>query len=673
MNRGSTICTQALREAKGDDQAIAIYGNAAAYCHWGKDDYRGALIAADQALTSAIAIGDNTREAQLLTLIIAILYDIGDLGSADAALRHAQRAARKPGADPTTVLFYRGLLRAARGELKSGEVAYRRFLRDAPATHASRRAAHLNLVELLVQQDKLQQAKLALTAANAALPADERSDGNLPVAHLLFRAEIAQAAGHAGLALKDLDEALRHNPSEDWRQQLLSNRGFVLESLGRTQDAIRAFVSAIQVVESQRKRLGNGELKYWLLKKRRTPYEGLFSLHANQGNILAALTTAEKAKARAFLDAFITAQQTNATKTLDVEAAAARADLARQLIPQLSAAPTALAQPIADTLRRLQGRSTVLYFVARDELWLFSKHNGHQQLIKIARNVEHIKALLEEFLVDPERRDIRRELGALLLPKTALPPAGKDLMVVPDPLLADLPFAALEVDGRPLIARHAIRYSPSLSAWSTLLKRERSTPTTEAIILGDPLGDLLAAREEARAVARRLGVQATTGKAATMAALRNAHAVNILHITSHSGVDQRGAWLQLADGRVGADKVLAWKLAPRIVVLASCTSAQGHGPGLFGSLAGAFLAAGSENVLASLWSIDDKAAARFVQRFYIARGDRRPAQALAEAQLASIAAGDPVALWSSFVLFGDRPRPLDIAQPIPAQPIGDKE
>lgn len=77
---------------------------------------------------------------------------------------------------------------------------------------------------------------------------------------------------------------------------------------------------------------------------------------------------------------------------------------------------------------------------------------------------------------------------------------------------------------------------------------------------------------------------------------------------------------------------------------------------MWGSLGAAFLAAGSEAVLASLWSVEDELARAFVSRFYSEGGATNSAAALARTQRAFIAAGSPPSSWGPFVHFGsDQP------------------
>jgi CHAT domain-containing protein len=67
------------------------------------------------------------------------------------------------------------------------------------------------------------------------------------------------------------------------------------------------------------------------------------------------------------------------------------------------------------------------------------------------------------------------------------------------------------------------------------------------------------------------------------------------------------------------------------------------------SVAHGFLSAGAASVIATLWPIDDAAAARFFPRVHrrLARGVP-PAEALRAAQLESMQRGDvPASLWAA--------------------------
>jgi len=118
-----------------------------------------------------------------------------------------------------------------------------------------------------------------------------------------------------------------------------------------------------------------------------------------------------------------------------------------------------------------------------------------------------------------------------------------------------------------------------------------------------------------------------------------------------TGADGRPWWLLSAD-------IAAVSLDVPLAVLSGCSSAGGQalsGEGVLG-LTGAFLAAGSRAVVASLWDVDDGATSLLMERFYreLAAG-RTVAGALAAAR--GSLAGDPATAapcyWAGFVVVGD--------------------
>jgi tetratricopeptide (TPR) repeat protein len=141
----------------------------------------------------------------------------------------------------------------------------------------------------------------------------------------------------------------------------------------------------------------------------------------------------------------------------------------------------------------------------------------------------------------------------------------------------------------------------------------------------------------------------------------------VLHIPAHAeAFDQRPWNSRIALGRAD-DGVSCWLLSADIArlpldvdlaVLSGCSSAGGRvlsGEGVLG-LTGAFLAAGSHAVVASLWDVDDAATAALMRRFYreLAAG-RTVAGALAAARqdLACAPATVAPCYWAGFVVVGD--------------------
>jgi hypothetical protein len=352
----------------------------------------------------------------------------------------------------------------------------------------------------------------------------------------------------------------------------------------------------------------------------------------------------ERATARSFLDAFI---QATSNRPMVAVAAADRAEALKDLLPALSQSPAVAPRPLGEVLGALGDRQALVFFEAEGRFWRIGVVRSHIRIEPLAASAEEIGRRVDDFLARPDDRQPAEDLGRLLLPMGSLPARGEPVFLVPDGVLGQIPFAALRPTDHPLVEDHPVVYLPSLSALSAARPAGSAGPS---VVLGDPRGDLPAAAREAREVAALLRTVPRTGKDAAREILEQAAGASVLHLATHTGIGPRGPWLALADGEVGSGFLLARRIRPRLVTLATCASAARRGRGLWGSLAASFLAAGSRAVLASLWSVEDEAARRFVLRFYAEGGMRDPAPALARAQRAAIAAGEPPSAWAPFVL-----------------------
>lgn len=142
---------------------------------------------------------------------------------------------------------------------------------------------------------------------------------------------------------------------------------------------------------------------------------------------------------------------------------------------------------------------------------------------------------------------------------------------------------------------------------------------------------------------------------ATHALLNNSHPE--LSGIVLSLVDQKG---KPQDGFLRLHDIYNLKLPADLVVLSACQSGLGReirGEGMIGLTRG-FMYAGSPRVIASLWKIDDRAAADFMKRFYGAMlGERRmhPATALRAAQIEMWQTGNwsSPSYWAAFTLQGE--------------------
>jgi CHAT domain-containing protein/tetratricopeptide (TPR) repeat protein len=84
-------------------------------------------------------------------------------------------------------------------------------------------------------------------------------------------------------------------------------------------------------------------------------------------------------------------------------------------------------------------------------------------------------------------RPLARTLGRELL-EPLLSSLGRQThwLIVPDGVLAQVPFEPLQIRGEPAVARHSLRYVQSLSVMAALTKRKLSASGASVLTVGDP-------------------------------------------------------------------------------------------------------------------------------------------------------------------------------------------
>jgi len=620
---------------------------------WNDSDFRRALDSL--RLTSEEAAEADDGEMQVLAVsgLVSLLVTVGDLAGAERALDSAGELVPEDNREAQSYLeTWRGVIESGNGHGLLALDAFQRALQMSEGSEdpSLLRRAHLNLVEANVRFGDVDRAMEHLDAARQYA----ESEGFSEMALLHFEAMVENDRGHYAAAAVAAQASLALDPPPDAAWETECQLGLAEEGLGQTQAAAEAFTRAIGHVEAMRGSLGLDDLKSWLVDEKRQPYEDLFLVQARSGQTMEALGTIERAKARTFLDALV--KSTSGVDTASeglwtYEETAERFQILTALLPQMSESPAVALRPVRLLLESLGSQVFLVYFEAGEELWLASSAGGRVQLHLLGAPSAAVGDLVDRFRAQPDDMQIAGELGALLFPEGSLPAEGSDLHLVVDGALGGLPFAALRRKGRALVSDYVMTYVPSLNTL-VAINEGRGRGNEPPVVLGDPHGDLRAAAREAETVAGYLGVSPHTGSSATREQLTQAARARLLHLSTHTGLRSTGPWLALADGDVGATALIQGNIGPRLVVLATCASGAREGRGMWGSLGAAFLAAGSEAVLASLWSIEDVVARDLVNRFYSEGGTTDSATALAHAQRSLIAEGKPASYWGPFVHFG---------------------
>ena len=257
-----------------------------------------------------------------------------------------------------------------------------------------------------------------------------------------------------------------------------------------------------------------------------------------------------------------------------------------------------------------------------------------------------------------------------------------EIIIVPDPFLYQVPFAALtDESGRYLSEFFRIRIVPSLAT----LKLIQDSPAdyhnqTGALIVGDPVVGrvrykrcrktflpLPCAREEAEMIGELLGVHPLLGEYATkQAVLERINSVSLIHFAAHGSAERgeialtpvctRNTIPHEEDYLLTMSDISKFQLRAKLVVLSCCHSGCGQirAEGVVG-IARAFLGSGARSVLVALWAIQDKATEQFMRHFYehLVRGESA-SESLHETMKWMRGNGfTKVCEWAPFMLIGD--------------------
>lgn len=288
---------------------------------------------------------------------------------------------------------------------------------------------------------------------------------------------------------------------------------------------------------------------------------------------------------------------------------------------------------------------------------------------------------------------LKRLFDVLLGPFRSRLKAVKRLIFVPGGFLFIWPFEALLFgnagtgEGRFLIEELEVSYAPSATALTMLGGRKipnnfemdvlavaapHSAPVTDEV-RSIHFPDLIYAEKEARDIVRHFSpgrCKTLLGPAATETALKreDLSSYRILHFATHAFQDEQRWWRSallltpdagsVEDGRL--DPLEIYDLSPRteLVMLAGCRTAENKvesGEGPLGITA-AFLTAGATAVISSLWNVDDRSTARFMESFYrhLAGGSSKT-KALKQAknEMIRLPAFRHPHHWAPFILSGN--------------------
>jgi len=283
--------------------------------------------------------------------------------------------------------------------------------------------------------------------------------------------------------------------------------------------------------------------------------------------------------------------------------------------------------------------------------------------------VSMLTASFEEECLELLPTDALRALSrALLHPARAEIARASSLIVVPAVGLHGVPFHALPFDGRPLTESHLVRLAPSGLSLSAQATGSRLSASSDCAIVEVPrvpyanLEELPSVADEGALVAARFsGARRWRGADANAAGVLRPGRRDILHFACHGYYEDEAPLLSrlyLNDRPIFSFEIMLSALEARLIVLSACETALGSGTlgGRQQTMAMAFLKAGAQFVVASLWPLDDEVGSLLTDRFYaelLGGAGRSPAEALRMARLhvRSQPGFDHPYFWAPFAVY----------------------
>lgn len=253
---------------------------------------------------------------------------------------------------------------------------------------------------------------------------------------------------------------------------------------------------------------------------------------------------------------------------------------------------------------------------------------------QLLSNIDRFQVLTSRPFSDQNEKAEFHELGASLLSR--LIPfndlLGKqsqfELAIIPDGILYGLSFEALSLGNSEVLEddyliQWAEVYYPFSNALSQLDYQLSSAKDILELAPGQFQNNYLTSLSHNQSqdwdLPQNLRVNSLQNSKATLQNFTKAYSSSqIVHISTHGGIDQNGPWLAMYDKKLALNELFFKADQKSLVVLSACKTQQGKrfdGEGAF-SLARAFKTSGTESVVSAFWNINEKATQQIIADFY---------------------------------------------------------
>ncbi len=720
------------------DAAYWQRGRAKALIRKGKydlalEDFRLAMAAYDE-------IGAPAETLETLNDMGRLYLLLGDSASAETYFSDAMNKAREIG-------LARGITinLLALGDIQARQHAWEKsggFYQEA--LDRSRESGEMPwMIQSLLSLSAIHQQQgeydLAIDEAQQALAIAQKTQAQLDIAAAYYRcAELQRLKGDAGsaqIAFAQAEQASQGIPDPDLRWRIHYGKALAFDELDDQQAAIDELLIAVKLIEGVRNRLQEQRFRAGYIQDKYEVYVTLVRLQIETGQAGAAFSTAERLRARSFIELVENNTDISGANIETVDAIALQERIrqlrsmmvneqTRERINQRQVAMNVYSSELQAAEKEykllLENRQTNRLLLDDSKVSLTyipsykevrAKLSSKQALIEYVVGSDSVmvfvltpESLLTE-TIPMDRRDLDSRIELLrdlirqpnndrwIKPAQKLAEALigpikqrnllKDvtyLYLVPHGSLNYLPFALLpdgKIDGEPgqrlIVESYTLAYLPTAAA---LVGNDRPSTSTDSLLAIAPSRkNLKYAPAEAQSVNDMFEPDSNLllGDRATESAFKNlAGDFSILHLATHGYFNKLNpllSGLELEkdaddDGQLELYEILELQLNADLVTLSACQTALGSGVFSetpagddFVGLTRAFIYAGSQTVLATLWQVDDQSTMNFMQGFYTRlkqnNSDKALALALAQREMRSNQNYQHPYFWAPFILVGD--------------------
>jgi len=672
----------AIARAAGLEQQVAAALEVLADLHAQAGNPRLALRRLLEADSVDAALGLAVERGTNLRRISTILLDIGEADAATARAREALAGHLKVDAHAEAVL---DRLQLAQSLLATKAVAAARAEADSASNEAAKtgnesmiREAAVVSAQLALSSSDPRSAYARLRSIDSASASNDWRIPDLRAQALFAIGQTAHARAEAQWSIRILERERASLGAGPLRSSYLSNRVGPYSRLVRIHLALGDTAAAFAVASSLAgrglvERLGESEKP-----------GGAIGDVAESERLLRIAAALEKELDDVADDAKDAERKNSLQKALEATRAAYE-----ERLSAVANSPSAQMLGLSSTRQSVvqanlgAGDAALVFLSGPDRLdeFLVRDNQIHYAGVPIgdrqlASRVRATRDLLGRNVRSSESLAALADLNDLILgpfrARNALEGIGH-LLLVPHASLGALPFAALWDRNRSqfLIEQMPISYLPSTSALTIPSRAQKIG--RGGIVVFAPLPDSLPeTRTEARQIAAIVpGSRLLFGAVSTESRVRSAlNAGDVVHVASHGSHNAQNPLFSRVivgrsrsdssnnDGRLEVHEILGLRTTSPLVFLSGCETGLGTvGEGLLsqgsdeGSLAQAFLVAGAENVVATLWRVSDVGAAHIAESFYRhSRAGLSIEDALTAAQREGIHS-EPGFTWASYALY----------------------